>query len=744
MKFKKSMSLLSLVVVSVLGGCGPTKASDSSTAKGTDTPATDAKQSETVDTGSKETVHEKVSANYDLTEKVTLNMSVFYQSGGETYMKFPETATTKLKQIPYTGADKTTYQGGDFKPVWKALQKNLNFTINDVTSRTDANIKASFGTMTNLNFKSGNDLIHIAQGNSDQIISEGTQHDTILDLSQYLDQMPNFKYFLEENPAVAKIIVDADGKMFYAPYFDGYDDIERMLMVRVDWVKKLLDGDTLPTGLDTSKTVSKHYTPFYTTDVNTTVKTVKADKSGTEEVSKVHTAANNIISIQNNLTKMDGASLVKALRDYIDSTYAGHYGSNRSDLFCSVNAAYDVDELIALYRCVYACPEFLTGDANTTIVPLFPRENTNDRTSDLWRFTQFFGVRGGESRNGFLYVGTDGKIHDTRGEAKFRDALLKLNEMYAEGLILQDFTSKTTGSGKFRDTLLKENTGFSTYDYNQTTTIYNDDPTCSSIDGFTFASIMPAAADWTDDGKLDFTFYTESWRSVKPQGWFITKQTANDEKTLKRALALFDYLYSDEGNTLMSYGPEGYIKTDSNGKVVTMDYQGTQVPVLSDDCKQQLKDLTGGNYTNYYRYYVGATYPVGYIKQQGMEYQTVSAKATSYLDNINTAIQLGVLNHVNHLTGNSDKLNSIIPATFSFSDTEQEALGKDFTVLTENFSQDKGKNSLFSDIVMKGFGTYSNLDLSYDNYLTTMTSKSGANLTSYVSYYNDAYARMEL
>jgi hypothetical protein len=83
----------------------------------------------------------------------------------------------------------------------------------------------------------------------------------------------------------------------------------------------------------------------------------------------------------------------------------GAYGTNRSKLFVGGKAAYDVDELVALYRCVYTNPNFLTGQTAKDVVPLYPRSYTNDRIADLWRFTQMFGVRGGESRTGLPLCG---------------------------------------------------------------------------------------------------------------------------------------------------------------------------------------------------------------------------------------------------------------------------------------------------------------------------------------------------
>ena len=125
-------------------------------------------------------------------EKVTLNMSVYYDNN-DRHMKFIEGAAAKL---PYSSLDGTTYKADDFKPVWKAIQKNLGFSINDVSPTGKVSIKDNFSTLVSSGFKANDVVVDMAQGNSDQILSEGTTNGTILDLNAHLNEMPNFKQFL--------------------------------------------------------------------------------------------------------------------------------------------------------------------------------------------------------------------------------------------------------------------------------------------------------------------------------------------------------------------------------------------------------------------------------------------------------------------------------------------------------------------------------------------------------------------
>lgn len=671
-------------------------------------------------------------------QPVTLNMSVYYDNN-DRHMKFIEGAAATL---PYAAPGNNNYKAGDFKPVWKAIQTNLHFTINDVSPTGKVTIKDNFSTLATTDFKSNDVAVDIAQGNSDQILNTGTTTNKILDLKPYLSKMPNFNRFLSENPSVKKTITSNNGKIFYAPYFDGFDDLERMIMVRQDWVEKLLDGD-LPTTLDTT-VLAKNYTPFYTKNINSDVDVLNAAGTGKETVKKVVAADKNVIKQQNDLASLTGKSAVETLRNYIDTTYKkadGSYvfGTKRSELFVGGRAIYDIDELVALFRCVKGNAKFLTGKDNVNVIPFFPRAKTSDRTTDLYRFLQFFGVRGTESRNQWLYVGKDGKLVDTRGTEEFATGLEKLHEMYQDGLIMKDFTEQLDKKDDFRGPFLSggdtaKNFGFATYDYNQTTTIYNDTTQDKSMK---LVSLLPAVADWDDGTEGNFIHYTESWRSVKPQGWFITSQTANNQAKLDKALELFDYLYSEKGNRLMSYGPDEYLAKNADGSIKTMDYQGKQVPVLSDACKKEMKDLCGGNYTNYYRYYLGATLPVGYVKEQGMEYQTVSAKAMDSLNTLNHAIQYGVLQHVNHKADNTNHMNDIVPTTLPFTEAENTQL-KNFTELNTAFTSNKKEIMTISKIVINGWSTQDNLDFTTkEKYLSTVNTT--LKLTQFVNLYNDAY-----
>ena len=633
----------------------------------------------------------------DKTKNVTLNMSVLYNALRMSY----------TLDKAYEAADGNTYKKGDLLPTWKQFQENLGFTINDVTS-TESSVNNNYKVAKAANFEN----IDVICGSAASFNEDG-QTGSFIALDLYLDYMPNFKAFLEENEVVKTTITAGDGHIYFAPYFDGYNDIEKTFLVRIDWVKALLNGDYDASKFDGTYSGQMTYTNYMPDSATGSeaieVSVVKADGSGVETVTKSY--EKNITNILKDLSDKTGASMVKALRDYIDTTYNGYYGENRADLFIGQNAAYDADEFVALIRCVVANPKYLTNGESDVVYGLFGREATLQRTPDLITLCcNLFGVRGADSEKDYLYFDANGNLCDGRQSSEMYYVIEKMNQMYTDGLILTDFDKEGAGGAsgtKVYDTMYNKNLGFGLYDYVQTQTAYNN---TVSVEGFDLESIINPVAYWyttaDSEGNLvgKWTRFTESWRSVKTEGWAITTGCAADADKLAKALYLFDYMYSTEGNTLMSYGPDAWIEHDSKGNIVYIDYQGTQVPKLSEAALNELKTLAKGNYTNYYRQYLAATFPIGYIKQQGMEYQCTSENGKKGLEKINNALVYGVLEHVQV---NSEDCESpfyrIIPTTFATTSSENSIISDNCTNLSSYFSKTKKEYSIFIEAVKVGF-----------------------------------------
>ncbi|MCQ2536788.1 MAG: hypothetical protein MJ124_00140 [Lachnospiraceae bacterium] len=619
---------------------------------------------------------------------VTLNLSVLYNKLRMSY----------TLDDAYNAADGVTYEKGDLLPTWKKVQSDVGFVINDVTT-TESSVNNNYKAVKNNNF-SGVDVLCASAANA----NEDGQTGNFAQLDQYLEYMPNFKAFLDGNEVVKTTITAGDGHIYYAPYFDGYNDIEKTVLVRVDWVEKLLNGAFDESKFDsTAYAGSFTYTNYMPASASGAdaleVKVVKADGTGVETVKKDY--AKNITTVMNEVSNKNGATLVKALRDYIDTTYNGYYGDNRADLFVGQNAAWDADEMVALLRCVVANPKFLTNGASDVVYGFFGREATLQRVPDLFTLAcNMFGVRGADAEKDYLYFDANGNLCDGRQSTEYYYAIEKLGQLYADGLLLKDFDLEGAGGAagtKVYDTMYKDNLGFGLYDYVQTQTAYND---TVKVEGFKLQSIINPVALWaTDVNGSKLTRFTESWRSVKTEGWVITTECTQDANKLAKALALFDYMYSTEGNRTMSYGPDAWI--DGNN---TIDYQGQQVPKLSAAALNELATLAGGNYTNYYRQYLGATFPIGYIKQQGMEYQCTTETGKNGLVLINNAILYGVLEHVQVNTADcATPFYRIIPTTFATTANENAILSEKCANLASYFSKTKGEYSVFVDAIKYGF-----------------------------------------
>ena len=665
---------------------------------------------------------------YDTSESVELNMAVFYKNG--IGMKYTVGEGSGKPQAEYAAADGNVYREGDWKPVWAALQERLNFAINDVTPTDAKDISAAFSTLEAEGFAG----IDIMVGNLTDVNRNAVTNGTFLALDDYLDIMPNFSAFLDANSIVKESITTGDGHIYVAPYFDGYDDVERMMILRTDWVEKLLDDDSVE--YNTDRVVDTYYTPYMPETLDTVIKAVKADGSGTQDINVKYDK--NIITVQNELAKKDGASLVQALKDYIDTTYAGVY-AKRSDLFCGQDAAYNADELVALMRCVLANTQLLTGQSEYDAVPFFMRKYQAGRVQQLFSFMNIWGVKGLESRSNWLYIDENGELQDGRFDANLMDGVERLNMLYKEGLILQDFDKdeSTAGlnGGDHRARLLNDNLGFMTFDYVQTTTVYND---TVSIDGFNFTSVIPPVADWDGDG--NYYALISSWRSVKPNGWSILSTVAGDEAKLYRALALFDYQYSEEGNKLMSYGPDAWIDG-------TIEYRGETVPKLSDAAIDELTNLANGNYTNYYRMWLGATFPIGYVKEQGMEYQTTADAGKEGLALVLRAVDLGTVRHlvVDAATA-PEGYRPLVPSAFPLTAEEETLLldnCSDLNVAFKNGNNDTDR-IIFTDYVIYGFGgTNANGEklMTKDELVDYLYNELGGKI--FVEVYRSAYARIQ-
>ncbi|MBQ4186612.1 MAG: hypothetical protein II642_01885, partial [Firmicutes bacterium] len=567
-------------------------------------------------------------------------------------------------------------------------------------------------------------------------LTEYGEAGSIVNIAEYLDMMPNFKAYLDANPIVRLSITgNTDtGAIYFSPYFDGVNDIEKMPLMRTDWVVKLLDGEGEFTAEQSHDLAAAVYEPYMPTSGKVDIDVVNLEGTAVETITKDYDAAGNIVDTMNKALasgKVDGVAAVNMLREYIDKAYNGYYGTTRSNLFCGQNAAWDADELVALLRCVVANSYTLNG--TDTIQGLFTREEANlQRRSDMVRFCgTLFGVRGLESRQDYLYVGADGLLHDARQEEDTYIALERMNAMVQEGLISKAFVDM---SDEKTQTYLENDLGFMHYDYNQTQTLYN---ATALQEGEKYMAVMVPVARWFDgtDPNGVYMRFTESWRSVKTDGWGISKPgVGDDQDKLYAALALIDFAYSPEGQILMSYGPDAFIKTNDDGSYVTFNFNGTEMPVIADATYAELWEKASGNYTNYARQYLGST--LSFVKSQAFEYQCTHEVGREGAGYISTAIALGTIHHPELALAENPwytSMPTVLPTTTVESDTINS-----YTDLAQKFSTAKGAENVLVDIIVKGL-TIEGFSSAAEAVQTVSSAYSGL---QYLTLKQDAYNRI--
>ena len=591
-----------------------------------------------------------------------------------------------------TLADGITYNTGSLKPTWVEAEKVLGVKFEDKYQGNSAAKEFEY-------WKDRLGEVDMVSGTA-ATLSEYGEVGMLVNLAEYLDVMPSFKAYLEANPIVRLSITGntSTGAIYFSPYFDGVNDIERMPLMRADWVVKLLDGEGDFAAEACNETKAPVYEPFMPVSGTVDVDVVSLDGTAVEKIAKNYDKAGNIVAKMNEAGTLSGVDAVNMLRKYIDEAYDGYYGTERSNLFIGQNAAWDVDELVALLRCVVANPQTLNG--TDSVQGIFSREDDNNqRRVDMIRFAgHLFGVRGMESRQDYLYVGADNQLHDARQDVVAYQALERMHAIAQEGLIsvaFMDMASENSG------TYLENDMGFMSYDYNQTQTVMN---ATKLQEGEKYMAVMVPVSRWYDGTNEEGVYmrFTESWRSVKTDGWAISKASADsDPNKLYAALALIDYAYSEAGQILMSYGPDAFIKTKADGSYETFIFNGKEMPVIADATYEELWAKANGNYTNYARQYLGST--LSFAKSQAFEYQCTHAVGREGAGHISAAIGLGTIKHP-ELAITENPWYTSVPTVLPNTKVENDELST-YTQLTANgkYSLAKGGENLFVNIVAGGY-----------------------------------------
>lgn len=561
----------------------------------------------------------------DTNQRVSLNMAINHKESGQ-----PFTTITYQRDTIYTSTiNNKEYKKGDLLPVWEAIGEKLNIEFIQKAAETDKDTKAQWERAVAEGFKN----IDIINASNMSTINEEGLKGNFIDLSKHLDKMPNFKDLLDKNPDVRKSITTNQGAIYGTPYFDGLGEIHRSLMARIDWVEDILD--TTKPG-DSTPAAPLNY-PKQVTDLNYSVVVANADET-TRTVNKVRTK--NIIDVLNDAPQT-GAGLLNAFREYFNTVYGNQGYSKLSHVFTGIDASYDIDELIALWRVVKSNPKLVTNQQESSVAIYFPRQANANRVKDLFGSLHvLFGLRGTNSYNTeWLYINDEGNLEDVRNpeNTRFLDVVDIFSNLYKDEYIPQNPTDSTDYRKKF----LENSNGFMSYDLNATsTTDALIDAAKKKDPDYNYQMILPPVHNWRNDGK--YFHFTEAIRSVQQQSWGIVSHgMKNNETKLNRAIQLFDQMYDtsteDSVGTIHLYGPKGW----TDGKITEGPYKDQNVYKLSEKAIEEMMRIHAGNNIRYQRQIIGATLAIGHIRSLGLEYQILSQQGLDGFHKMESAKKAG-------------------------------------------------------------------------------------------------------
>ena len=649
--------------------------------------------------------------------------------GGTSELKLNLAYGNKDQTITYQKSNPLTLPGGtvitqgQLKPFWSYVANELNMTIKDNTTQ-DQKASQMITTAAATGFSDSD----IYGGNSigESLMSYGTQG-FFVDLTELMNQgkMPHVKAFLDNNPDIKSAITAYNGKIYHLPYIAEIGSFARDYHMRESWVTSLLDtGETADKKYDTDKTLTTYYEGFWKGN-NARTGTNGGTVTPKDGVNITKKTNENVITLMNNLPTKNGKTLADCLKTYIKNNYSY---TKASELYLGEKAAYDVDELVALFRVIKANPKFLTSGKAETVWPYFTRQSSY--REELLRFgTYFNGIRvhGSDSYSARWEIDKNGQIQYTYTKEDFFDILTYLSQWQAEGLIYDDVYD-TTNKNNFRNQLYfadnAENPkfGFMTFDFTASTT----------ADGATAADVRDIVGVLPPVSKVNgvWQYYIDNSRVIKPDGWAISAKSNNIDK----AAELFDYFFTEDGAVLQNYGLPEMLK--ENEKFTGPD--GKEVPAYNEWTLNTTKEVANGDLSTFLRNFIGALMPVGYSKEIGFEYQYTSERgfdAWELLINSTTGMPSY---EGTGPKGDNPNYYKLIPPVFSLTERQSDALAN-----TQMTSNDSLYETIFNIIRYKAKGnapTSVTLPADYNAYYKLFKD---AGVETYIQTYQDAYTAMQ-
>ncbi len=709
-----SLILVAALLMGALAGCGGTivdeaqgsQSGDGGSGNGdsgnVDDGASNADDNSPINTG----VEDKT----DLTEHVTLKIN--FTTGNK------DRVLTYYKESPMTLPDGTVVTAGMLKPVWTQVESALNIDIEDVTTQ-DQKASEMIQTASTDAFAGAN----IFGGNSiaTDFMNYGSRG-MFVNLVDMMNEgyMPNFAKYLEENPSIRSAITAYDGGIYYVPYIAEINTYARAFVARETWVTELLDVSGA--NYDTASFTT--YYGGYLVGDNARTGSNGGSVIPKEGVTVTKKTDQNIIEIQNALTVKNGKTLTEALIQYINDNY--DY-STPSELYLGEKAAYDIDELIALMRCIKANPSYLTDGSADVVWPFFVRQSSY--REDLLRFGTYFGgvkAFGADSYSSRWYIDENGTVQYTYSTEGIYDVLNYLSDMEAEGLIYAD-TYDLTNKTNFRSKLWGTDDSDSPA-YGWMTIDWIASSTTDSLNGDTTVMLPPVA-----EVNGVWQYYIDNGRAIKSDGWAISVKGNATDAELYRSCALLDYFFSEEGDKLQNYGIDQILVDGETYEGP----DGIEYPKYNEWVYDTL-DVANGDLSTFLRDWIGSQIPIGYQKNIGFEYQYTSDRGFAGWELLNNSTT-GFANYEGDLGLEGDNPNyyKMIPSAFSMTDRQQEQLSSETSI-----EMDDTTEYLFNIIRYKTKGNApAGVDIpeTYGEYLKYFEDKG---LDTYVSVYQAAYAVM--
>lgn len=627
---------------------------------------------------------------------------------------------TYAQSNPLSLSDGSVVNTGDLKPVWQYVAGRLNINIIDALPSQGESATDMMGIQSTNSFADAN----IFGGNSiaDLLVNYGTQGYFVA-LNEKMDEgyMPNFRAYLDANPTIETSITAQDGNIYYVPYAAEIGSPAREWVVRESWPQMLLDGDAT---FDTHVTISSYYTGAYTGD-----SARGGSYGGTVEplsgTTITKNTTDNIIEIQNALSVKNGETLTNALIEYINANY--DY-ANPSELYIGELAAYDIDELVALWRCIKANPDMLTSTSGATVYPFFTRQGTY--REDLLRLANYFnGTRahGSDSYEARFILDDDGKLVYTYAQEGMYEVLCWLSQIHAEGLINPDiYTNESSPNIRTQmygndSEATKTVFGYMTFDWIASTT-------AESLNTDTTVVLPPVA-----DVNGVWQYFIDNTRVVKPDGWSVSNHSNHSQESIEAAMELMDYYFTEEGYLVHNYGLpfniadiEGYHGPDGN------DY-----PLFDTWIQEASNNTNNGDISSFLRDWMGSHLAIGYQKDIGFEYQTTGQQGLDSWELINNSTTLYPSYAGTGPAGDNSNYYFLAPTVISLSERQQD------TVATQTKIDDEDTAEFLFNIIryqaLNNAGSGATMAYSYDEYLKFFTD---AGLETYVNTYQTAYELM--